>query len=86
VGANTLPLGKEKRKAFVKEVTLGPQSKRIFNEFFEYLGPSWVQHKAIFLNASPQPKVSQSQAWRVAAGGPLEQAIDGLTVRPCSGQ
>jgi hypothetical protein len=58
----------------MKEVTPEAQSKRIFNEFFEYLGPSWVQHKAIFLNAIPQPKVSQSQS--------LEQANEGLTCRP----
>jgi hypothetical protein len=77
VGVNTLPLGKEQRKAFVKEVMLGAQSKRIFSEFFEHVGPSRVQYKSvadqgdetIFLNAIPQPKVSQSQAEAWQLGG-----------------
>ena len=65
MGANTLPLGRKQRKAFVKEVMLGPQSGRIFSEFFEHVGPSKIQYKsvtdqgdeAIFLHAIPQPKV-----------------------------
>jgi hypothetical protein len=77
VGANTLPLGRKQRKAFVKEVMLGPQSGRIFSEFFEHVGPSKIQYKsvtdqgdeAIFLDAIPQPKASQSQAeaWQLGS-------------------
>jgi hypothetical protein len=71
------PFGRKQRKAFVKEVILGPQSERIFREFFEHVGPSKIQYKSvadqgdetIFLYAIPQPKVSQAQAEAWQLGG-----------------
>ena len=77
VGANTLPLGRRQRKDFVKEVILGPQVERICREFFEHVGPSRLQYKSvadqgdetIFLDAIPQPKVSQAQAEAWQLGG-----------------
>mgnify|MGYP000014425213 FL=1 len=77
VGANTLPLGRRQRKDFVKEVILGPQVERICREFFGHVGPSRLQYKSvadqgdetIFLEAIPQPKVSQAQAEAWQLGG-----------------
>jgi hypothetical protein len=47
VGANTLPLGKEQRQNFTKEVKLSTQSQRICNDFFKYVGPSRLQYRSV---------------------------------------
>jgi hypothetical protein len=84
------PLAGSSGRPIVKEVILGPQVERICREFFEHVGPSRIQYKSvadqgdetIFLDAIPQPKVSQAQAEAWQAGRPLAQAIEGLTGRP----
>ena len=77
VGANTLPLGKEQRQNFTKELKLSTQTQRICNEFFEYVGPSRVQYRSVadqgddelYLKAIPRPKISRSQSEEWQLGG-----------------
>ena len=77
VGANTLPLGKEQRQNFTKEVKLSTQTQRICNEFFKYVGPSRVQYRSVadqgddelYLKAIPRPKISRSQSEEWQLGG-----------------